>query len=399
MNILADAHIPYLRGVAEQFGHMEYLSGNEFSKETIKDKDALIVRTVTRFDEKILAGSKVKLICSATIGYDHIDTDYCDANGIAWRTAPGCNASSVEQYVTASLLFLAEKFDFKLNEKTIGIVGVGNVGTKVAAACEKLGMRVLLNDPPREEAERLLGEGEKRRLGERETGREGDDVRGEEGGWERTDFVDLETIKREADIITFHTPLTKTGKHKTYHLANEHFFNTLQKKPFIINSSRGSVVDNMALKSALKKDKVSGAAIDCWENEPDIDPELLEIAEIATPHIAGYSADGKWMATKMSIENLKVFFQSSITPEFQLLPPPLHPIINLQDVEPEKQFAHAVWHTYNPMKETVELKSAPEKFYWFRSNYPLRREYKAYTIVNASPDVSEMLQKLGFNLQ
>ncbi|HHU97034.1 MAG TPA: erythronate-4-phosphate dehydrogenase, partial [Petrimonas sp.] len=153
MKILADAHIPFLQGVAERYGEVEYLPGNQFTPDAVKEKDALIVRTVTRFNEEMLAGSRVKLICSATIGFDHIDTAYCDAQGIAWRTAPGCNASSVEQYVTASLLYLARKYRFQLNEKMIGIVGVGNVGSKVAVACEKLGMRVLLNDPPREELE------------------------------------------------------------------------------------------------------------------------------------------------------------------------------------------------------------------------------------------------------
>ena len=193
VKILADAHIPYLKGVAEQFGEVEYLPGNQFTREAIKEKDALIVRTVTRFDESILSGSRVKLICSATIGYDHIDTAYCDAHGIAWRTAPGCNAASVEQYVTASLLYLAEKHRFHLRGKTIGIVGVGNVGSKVATACEKLGMRVLLNDPPREE-------------------REGPGL-----------FTDIEIIKRESEIITFHTPLTRTGMYKTHHLVDEVF--------------------------------------------------------------------------------------------------------------------------------------------------------------------------------
>lgn len=384
MKILADAHIPYLKGIAEQFGTVEYLPGNEFSKETIKDKDALIVRTVTHFGEEILSGSKVKLICSATIGYDHIDTAYCDSHGIAWRTAPGCNANSVEQYVTASLLFLAERYNFDLKDKTIGIVGVGNVGSKVETACKKLGMRVLLNDPPREE---------------RETGREGDWERRRLGERGKTEFVDLATIKHEADIITLHVPLTKIGKYATYHLADERFFNQLEKKPFIINSCRGSVVDNQALKKALKEDNVSGAVIDCWENEPNIDTELLEMADIATPHIAGYSADGKWTATKMSLENLNDFFQLNLQPAYQEIPLPLHPVINLQEIEPEKQLAHAVWHTYNPMKETVELKSAVEKFYWFRSHYPLRREYNAYTVVNADPAVAETLKKLGFNIQ
>lgn len=375
MKILADAHIPYLRGVAEQFGDVEYLSGNQFSRETIKDKDALIVRTVTHFGEEILSGTNVKLICSATIGYDHIDTEYCDTHNIAWRTAPGCNANSVEQYVTASLLHLADKYQFDLKEKTIGIVGVGNVGSKVEISCKKLGMRILLNDPPRYKRE-------KRR------------------GGEKAIFVDLETIKRESDIITLHTPLTKTGKYKTYHLADERFFDTLGKKPFIINSCRGSVVDNVALKNALKSKKVSGAVIDCWENEPDINTELLQLVDIATPHIAGYSADGKWTATKMSLENLNNFFGSGIDPiKLMPLPSPENMVINLNGIAPTNQLAYAIWHTYNPMQETKNLQENPNKFYWFRSNYPLRREYYAYEVKNASPEIVPVLKQLGFNVQ
>jgi erythronate-4-phosphate dehydrogenase len=368
MKILADQHIPYLQGVAKQFGEVEYLPGNQFNKEAIKDKDALIVRTVTHFDEEILSGSSVKLICSATIGYDHIDTAYCDAHNIAWRTAPGCNANSVEQYVTASLLYLAGKFHFRLFDKTIGIVGVGNVGSKVAVACEKLGMRVLLNDPPRAEKEKNA-----------------------------EIFVDLETIKREADIITFHTPLTKTGEHKTYHLVDDVFFASVTKKPFIINAARGGVTDNQALKKAIKNGKISGVVLDCWENEPNIDTELLEMADIATPHIAGYSADGKWTATKMSLENLNNFFGLNIKPTYQEIAVPLFPVINLYEIPVEHQLSHAVWHTYNPMVETVDLKSSPEKFSWFRSHYcQWRREFPAYTVVNADPAVEKILKKLGF---
>lgn len=373
MKILADVHIPYLNGVAEQFGDVEYLPGNQFTKESIKEKDALIVRTVTRFDETILSGSNVKLICSATIGYDHIDTAYCDAHNIAWRTAPGCNAASVEQYVTASLLYMAQKQSFQLKDKTIGIVGVGNVGSNVEAACRKLGMRVLLNDPPLTEnmqASQQIGR-----------------------------FVDLETIKNEADIITFHTPLTKTGAHKTYHLADDDFFAGLVRKPIIINAARGGVTDNQALKRAIKNGNISGAIIDCWENEPNIDAELLQLADIATPHIAGYSADGKWMATKMSIDNLKNFFQSDSIPQFQEIPIPLLPVIQLSKIAPDKQLAYAVWHSYNPMNETKELKAHPEKFYGFRSHYPLRREYKAYTVEHAHECIAPLLKELGYRLR
>ena len=367
VKILADAHIPYLQGVAETFGDVEYLPGNQFSRANIRDKDALIVRTVTRFDDSIFSGSRVKLICSATIGYDHIDTDYCDSHDIAWRTAPGCNANSVEQYVTASLLHLAAKYRFELAEKTIGVVGVGNVGNKVALACEKLGMKVLLNDPPREE-------------------REGPAL-----------FTDIESIKRDADIITFHTPLTRTGKHKTFHLVDDGFLNSLGQKPFIINAARGEITANQPLVKALQDQKIAGAVIDCWENEPDIDKELLALADIATPHIAGYSADGKWNGTKMSLENLKEFFDLKETPRYQTIPLPQEPLINLKEVAPENQLCHAVWHTYDPMPETEALKKSPGNFYWFRSHYPLRREYPAYSILAPHPAIIPVLRDLGFN--
>ena len=370
MKILADAHIPYLQGVAEQFGQVTYLPGNEFTKETVKENDVLIVRTVTHFDEKILAGSNVKLICSATIGYDHIDTHYCEQNNIAWRTAPGCNASSVEQYVTTSIVRMAQKHNFELKDKTIGIVGVGNVGKKVARACQTLGMKVLLNDPPRQELE-------------------------------QTDaFVDLPTIKREADIITFHTPLIKEGNHTTYHIADTTFFEELAKKPIIINSARGAVVSNDALKGALRKGEVLGAIIDTWENEPNIDTELLEMVDIATPHIAGYSADGKWNATRMSLETINNFFNLNKDP-IKLLPiiKPVETTIDLSQIGDQEQLANALLYSYNPLFDSDLLKESPDKFYYFRSHYPLRREYNAYTITNANNNTANLAKELGFNIE
>lgn len=370
MKILADAHIPYLQGVAEQFGEVTYLPGNDFTKETVKDNDVLIVRTVTYFDEKILAGSNVKLICSATIGFDHIDTLYCEENNIAWRTAPGCNASSVEQYVTTSIVRMAQKYNFELKDKTVGIVGVGNVGKKVARACKVLGMKVLLNDPPRQEIENS------------------------------DEFVDLATIQREADIITFHTPLTKTGEHPTYHLADDTFFNCLSKKPIIINSSRGAVVSNEALKSVLRKGEVMGAIIDTWENEPNIDLQLLRLVDIATPHIAGYSADGKWNATKMSLETINKFFKLNKDP-IEVLPivEPDKTVINLSQYSNEEQLAKALLYSYDPCEDSALLKESPNKFYYFRSHYPLRREYKAYTIENANKKTAALAKELGFDIK
>lgn len=370
MKILVDAHIPYLKGVIEQFGDITYLSGSEFSPEAVRDKDALIVRTVTHFGKDMLENSRVKLICSATIGYDHIDTDYCDSHNIAWRTAPGCNADSVEQYITASLLYMAQKNGWDIRKKTIGIVGVGNVGSRVATACEKLGMRVLKNDPPRQEKENL------------------------------SDFVALDIIQRDADIVTLHVPLTKEGVYATHHLANSSFFDELQRSPLFINSCRGAVMDTAAVKQARHSGKISGLVIDCWENEPHIDRELLQLSDIATPHIAGYSADGKWNASRMSFENVNEFFNCGISPiPFVEIPSAPSSIISLDELPVEEQLSHAVWHTYHPIRETEELKSHPNDFSRFRSEYPLRREYKAYTLVGGDADVRLTLQSLGFAIQ
>lgn len=368
MNIIADKNIPYLKGVAEKLGNVTYLDGADFSHDTIKEADTLIVRTVTHFDETILRGTNVKLICSATIGYDHIDTAYCDAHNIVWKNAPGCNSGSVQQYIISSLITIASKKGFKLQDKTIGIIGVGNVGKKVAKACETLGMRILLNDPPRKRSEG------------------------------NNDFVDLKDIMEGADIITFHTPLIKEGEDRTLHMANSDFFSSLKKKPIIINSARGSIVDTVAIKDALKAELISGAIIDCWENEPRIDIEYLSMVDIATPHIAGYSADGKANATRMSLESVANFYnldKSSII-DIQA-PTPSNPIIDLDNYKnTENRIYEAILETYNPMKDFTQLKAAPDTFKQLRNEYPLRREYHAYTIRNASDEERIILNKLEF---
>lgn len=371
MKIIADENIPYFKGFGEKYGEVTYLGGAAFTKESIKDADALIVRTVTYFGEEILKGSNVKLICSATIGYDHIDTEYCDTNNIKWVNAPGCNSSSVQQYIVSALILLSRKYDFDLSDKTIGIVGIGNVGSKVAKACESLGLRVLQNDPPREAIEA--------------------------GG----NFVSLEQIKKEADIITFHTPLTKEGEYKTFHLANAQFFNSLNKTPFVINSARGGIVDTEAIKAAIKTKKIQGAVIDCWEKEPAIDAEYMSMVEIATPHIAGYSADGKSNATRMSLESLTKFFnlEGSELKNIKPLVAP-EPVIDLSDFkDSENRVYDAILRTYNPMEDFGRLKADVSKFKQLRNEYPLRREYVAYTVVNATELERELLEQLGFNLK
>lgn len=337
MKVIVDNKIPYIKGIIERIAdEVVYLPGNAFTPQEVKDADALIVRTRTLCNRDLLAGSRIKFIATATIGFDHIDTAYCQEAGITWTNCPGCNASSVEQYVHSVLLLLKREKNLCLEGATIGVVGVGHVGSKVATMASKLGMRVLLNDPPRAD-------------------------KGEEG------FVDLHTIARECDVITFHTPLNREGVYRTFHLADEAFFNQLERSPYIINSSRGEVVETQALLRALEKGQVKEAVIDTWENEPDIDLTLLQEAFIATPHIAGYSADGKANATRMSLEALCRFF--GIEANFKIVPPSLS-----EDMVWSEDKETAYLQLYNPMRDSEWLKAEPEKFEWFRGNYPLRRE-------------------------
>jgi erythronate-4-phosphate dehydrogenase len=263
---------------------------------------------------------------------------------------------------------MSRKKGFDLKGKTIGIVGVGNVGKKVAKACEVLGMKVLLNDPPRQTVE------------------------------EDNNFFSLQTIMDEADIITFHTPLTKDGEYKTYHLADAGFFSSLKKKPIIINSARGGIIDTNAIKTALRKGEISGAVIDCWENEPDIDLEYLNMADIATPHIAGYSADGKANATRMSLTAIADFYHLSKEPVSLVKEPePANPVIDTTKyTDSDNRVYDAILETYDSAGDYSRLINNPDTFKKLRNEYPLRREYFAYNIINATNVEADVLSKLGF---
>ena len=336
MKVIVDDKIPYIReALAQVADEVVYLPGASFTREAVADADALIVRTRTRCNRDLLAGSRVKFIATATIGYDHIDTTYCKEAGIQWTNCSGCNAGSVEQYVHSVLLLLKREKGLSLKDATLGIVGVGHVGSRVARMAKELGMRVLLNDPPRAD-------------------------RGEEG------FVGLDVLAKECDVLTFHTPLYKEGIYRTYHLVNNELLFSLKRKPYLINSSRGEVVDTASLLAALSAGKVKDAIIDTWENEPEINKDLLKAAYLATPHIAGYSADGKANASRMSLEALCKFFH--IDASFEIVPPAL-PCMDIPDDEDE-----AFLQRYNPTRDSEWLKNAPEKFEWFRGHYPLRRE-------------------------
>ena len=245
MKIVADEHIPFLRGVLEPFASIVYMPGRKIGPEDVRGADAILVRTRTRCDGRLLEGSRVRFIGSATIGFDHIDVDYCAKRSIEWVNAPGCNGSSVMQYVGSALAHLSKRYDLRMSPLTLGIVGAGHVGSRVETLAKALGMRTLLNDPPRARREGTAS------------------------------FVPLETILQEADIVTLHVPLQTEGQDRTHHLCDRNFFDRLRKNPFFINTSRGEVVDTVALKEALIKKIIQGAVIDVWENEPEIDSELL----------------------------------------------------------------------------------------------------------------------------
>lgn len=373
MKIVIDDKIPYIRGAFEGVAEVVYLPGSKTTPEVVKDANAIVTRTRTICNEKLLDGSSVKFIATATIGFDHIDTDYCDAAGIKWTNAPGCNSKSVEQYIASTLMALAETRNLNLKDLTIGVVGVGNVGSKVAQISELFGINVLRNDPPRERAE-------------------GSDA-----------FVGLKQVMQEADIITLHVPLNMKGKDATFHLGNEDFFSGLKKKPVLINSCRGEVVETEAVKSALKSGQISAFVCDCWENEPNIDLELLGMTEIATPHIAGYSKDGKATGTRMSVEAISKFFGLGIDdwqPSGVELPE--QPVFELDGngLSEQQIISDAILHTYDIRNDDVDFRKDPSKFEQLRGDYPIRREFSAFTVVpkNIGEGTLEVLQKIGFNL-
>lgn len=373
MKIIIDDKIPYIHGAFEGVAEVVYLPGSKTTPEIVKDADAIVTRTRTICNEKLLAGSSVKFIATATIGYDHIDTDYCDAAGIKWTNAPGCNSKSVEQYIASTLMVLAEQKNLKLKELCIGVVGVGNVGSKVAQIGELFGMKVLRNDPPRERAE---GSAE---------------------------FVSLRHVMDEADIITLHVPLNMKGEDATFHLGNESFFSGLKKKPVLINSCRGEVVETQAVKAALKSNQISGFVCDCWENEPEIDLELLAMTEIATPHIAGYSKDGKATGTEMSVKAINQFFGLGLENwQPSGVEQPANPVFELDGTGLSEQgiIAKAILHTYDIRNDDQDFRKNTAQFEQLRGDYPTRREFPAFTIIpkNVPEATLDILKKLGYNI-
>ncbi|MFW5726010.1 MAG: 4-phosphoerythronate dehydrogenase [Bacteroidota bacterium] len=373
INIVADDKIPFLAGAFEGKARIKFLPGRSITREHLTTADALITRTRTWCDRDLLDGTTVKLIASATIGYDHIDTAWCEKNNIAWTNAPASNADSVKQYVASALAFIAKQTSTPLKKLTLGIIGAGNIGSRVQQMGQALGMNVLVNDPPREERE-----GSK-------------------------DFTPLAVLLEESDIITLHVPLVVTGRHKTNHLVKKSGLSRLKKGAWLINTSRGEVVQTEALITALQSSKLSGTVLDVWENEPNIDRQLVTLSALATPHIAGYSADGKANGTAMCVRAVSRFFNLGLDSWFPTnIPAPSQPHITLQcnNATTDELFTNLALHTYDIASDSQRLKANPANFESFREQYPARREPHAFdlTIHNCNESFRAFLRKLGFVL-
>lgn len=375
MKIVCDNKIPFIRGVFEPWAEVVYLPGAETTPAVVRDADAVVTRTRTRCDAALLAGSSVRVVASATIGYDHIDTAWCEAHGILWRNAPGCNSSSVKQYIAAVLCTLARRHGLRLDALTLGVVGVGNVGSKVAEAAALLGMRVLLCDPPRARAE------------------------GAEG------FVDLDTLVAQSDIVTLHVPLSREGEDATSHLFDEARLAAMRPDQFLINSSRGPVVDGAALRAALQAKALRGAVLDVWEGEPEPDRALMALLDIATPHIAGYSADGKANGTRMSVRTVAAVLGLPLADWRPAdIPAPAQPldfVVDPSGKSRQEVLSEAILHTYDILADDRALRAHPERFEQLRGDYPVRREPTAFTLQlqGGDPALADALAALGFHIQ
>ncbi len=380
MRIIADANIPFVKDCFSSIGEVEVVGGREIKPEVVGDADVLVVRSVTRVDSDLLADSRVRFVGTATIGFEHIDIDFLREHNIGFASAPGSNANSVAEYVVAALLNAARKRKYNLEGKSIGIVGVGNVGSRVEKKAAALGMKVYLNDPPLQ----------------RETG----DAK----------YLPLEELFG-CDFITLHTPLTFEGIDKTFHLANERFFKLLKAGCVFFNTSRGGVVDTGALKAAKESGRIEAVVLDVWEDEPNIDTELLEMVEICTPHISGYSLDGKVTGMIMIYEAVCEYFGFEARFGIEsFLPEPAVPELNINPNSGDEQevLLGAVEKIYDIREDDTRLREILERkaekrgefFASLRKNYPVRREFQNTRIIVADSgqriaDNRRIVEKLG----
>jgi erythronate-4-phosphate dehydrogenase len=280
MKILADSNILFAREAFTQLGHVTLVKGRDITRESLRDTDILLVRSTMPINKELLEATPVKYVATATTGTDHVDTAYLRNNDIGFSHAPGSNAESVAEYVISALVHCAKKKEIKLGDVTIGIIGVGNVGSRVLYLAKTLGMRCMLNDPPKKSLT-------------------GSDI-----------YLPLSIVLGESDILTIHVPLDNEGQDATYHMVNAGFISSMKKGAFLVNTSRGDVVDETALKNS--RQRLGCVVLDVWSNEPKPNTNTIALCDIATPHIAGHSYDGKLQGTRMIYEAACTFFHKEI---------------------------------------------------------------------------------------
>jgi len=358
MKLIVDENIPFGKEAFENFGEVVLCNGREIDASVCKDADALIVRSITKVDKDLLHSSSVKFVGTTTIGTDHIDQAYLKEQNISFSSAAGCNAYSVAEYVFSALSSLADKYKLNLSELSIGVVGYGNIGKKVVAIADTMGMKVIVNDPPLQ-----------RETNERK-------------------FSTFEEALR-CDIVSFHVPLNRSGIDRTVHLLNEENIHLLKSNAIVINSSRGPVLSNEALKKRLKEKRDIYAVIDVWETEPNYDLQLLELVNIGTPHIAGYSYDGKVNGTTMIYSALSK--HAGLNPGWK--PELLHVMdkkIEISVSKTEEELLLKVFEkSYNIMHDDALLRQGmnlrqnerDQHFDSLRKNYTIRRELNNFEIV------------------
>ena len=375
MKILADENIPYVCEAFGALGDVETISGRAMRAADVRDASLLLVRSITKVNRDLLDGSAVRFVATATIGEDHVDKTYLAEHDVAFASAPGSNANSVGQYMSAALLHLAERHDLDLSKLKLGIAGVGNVGKNVLAKAAALGLECILNDPP---LARETGDPKYRPI---------DEIFG-------------------CDIVTLHVPLTKEGADATYHLADEAFIGNLKSGAILINTSRGAVADGAALKRALDHGYLRACVLDVWEGEPSIDVELLRRVAIGTPHIAGYSFDGKVSGTRMIYEAACRFLD--VEPAWDpapLLPRPERHHIDVDGNDPDALHS-TVRAVYDIMKDDAAMRGLfaaseeerPRLFDGLRKEYPRRREFfnTRVVVTPRNPQLEAQLAGIGF---
>lgn len=379
MKLVIDANIPAADACFGGLGTLHRLPGREIRTADVADADALIVRSITQVDEALLANSRVAFVGTCTIGTDHIDLNYLSAQGIGFASAPGCNADAVVDYVLSSLVTVSEREGWPLLSRRVGIVGAGNVGSRLLTRLSGLGMEVLVCDPPRAEQE----------------------------GPER--FVDLDTLIEQCDILCLHTPLVKHGPHATYHLLNAERLQELAPQTVLVNAGRGDCIDGLALRSRLAGKGDITAILDVWEGEPGIDAGLRDLVALATPHIAGHSLDGKLRGTWMIQQALAAHWGHPLDLAFSdLCPPPALASLTLSQALPVEEAlrlciraVYDVRRDHDTLQRNVMQQGVAKGFDHCRAHYPLRREFATLSVLlkKDARSLRAPLEGAGFEVQ